>query len=84
MPRGRKPIRTRSVDKIEGTADNQIECCKARLVAKGFSQRPGIDFFESFSPIAGFDTIRTVLASVVFQGWEVVRNIVNTMMSNVR
>ncbi|CAN0478141.1 unnamed protein product [Discosporangium mesarthrocarpum] len=64
-------MRTRFAYKIKRTADNKIERCKTRQVAKGFSQRPGIDFFETFSPVVGFDTIRTVLASEAFQGLEV-------------
>ena len=35
---------------------------RGRLVAKGFSQILGVNYFESFSPIASFDTIRTWFA----------------------
>uniref|UniRef100_A0ABD2WDB3 Reverse transcriptase Ty1/copia-type domain-containing protein n=1 Tax=Trichogramma kaykai TaxID=54128 RepID=A0ABD2WDB3_9HYME len=33
---------------------------KARLVAQGFSQTPGIDFFETFAPVARLDSLRTL------------------------
>jgi hypothetical protein len=47
-----------------------VERYKARYVAKGFSQRPGQDFDETFSPVPRAETIRTVLALAVEQGLE--------------
>ena len=44
---------------------------KARLVAKGFSQIHGIDYDETFSPVAMFKSIRIMLAIAVFHDYEI-------------
>jgi hypothetical protein len=44
---------------------------RKRLVARGFTQQPGIDFNETFAPVACMDTVRTVLAIVVQNKWHV-------------
>ncbi|CAN0503597.1 unnamed protein product, partial [Discosporangium mesarthrocarpum] len=69
-PPGRKPIKTQFVYKIKRAADGAVERYKARLVAKGFTQRKGIDFFQTFSPVIGFDVMRTVLATATHKAWD--------------
>ncbi|KAD3337125.1 hypothetical protein E3N88_32645 [Mikania micrantha] len=44
---------------------------KARLVAKWYSQQPGIDFQETFAPVASFETIRLVISVVAQRGWNI-------------
>ncbi|SOV08162.1 uncharacterized protein UDID_17307 [Ustilago sp. UG-2017a] len=44
---------------------------KVRLVARGFTQREGIDYQETFSPVAPLGAIRAILALVVQNNWEV-------------
>ena len=44
---------------------------QGRLVAKGFSQIPGIDFEETFSPVARFETVRLLLALSALEDWEI-------------
>ena len=42
---------------------------KAGLVVKGYEQIPGVDFTETFAPVASDATIKTVLAVTLYYGW---------------
>ncbi|RVW83943.1 Retrovirus-related Pol polyprotein from transposon RE1 [Vitis vinifera] len=50
-------------------SDGRVQRLKARLVAKGYSQQPGVDFHETFAPVARLDTIRTIIAVAAQKGW---------------
>jgi hypothetical protein len=64
LPPGRKCTLSRWVLKVKPATPGSPARYKARLVAKGFSQRPGIDFEETFSPVIKHDTLRVVLSFV--------------------
>jgi hypothetical protein len=51
--------------------NGEVDKYKARLVAKGFAQEYGVDYNETFSPVARLDTIRMVLAIAAQHNWKV-------------
>eukprot|EP00253_Pinus_taeda_P006208 PITA_06208 len=71
LPKGRKLVRCKWVYRTKYGPDGKVEKHKARLVAKGFSQVEGIDYTETFSPVAKMNSIRLVLSLVVSLKWEV-------------
>ena len=50
--------------KAKPAAKGQVERYKARLVVKGYSQREGIDFKKTFSPVSTKDSLRIIMAIV--------------------
>ena len=64
LPDGVKAIGCKWVFKTKKDSQGNIERHKARLVAKGFTQREGIDYTETFSPVSKKDSLRVVMALV--------------------
>ena len=59
--------------KVDGT----VERYKAQLVAKGFTQQEGLDFRETFSPVAKMTSVKTLLTISTVRGWHLVQLDVN-------
>ena len=70
LPAGRIAIKSKWVFKVKHAANGSAPRYKARLVAKGFSQRPGIDFEETYAPVIKHNTLRVILALTAAQDLE--------------
>jgi len=66
-----KTIGCRIVLRNKRKANGDLERRKARVVAKGFALRPGIDFYDTFTPVARLSSLRILMAIAVEQGMEV-------------
>ena len=65
------PIGTKWVFKNKQTEDGLVVRNKARLVAQGFCQKEGIDYEETFAPVARLEAIRIFLAFAASKGFKV-------------
>jgi len=68
---GERAIGCKWVLKIKLKPDGNIDKYKARLVAQGFKQRKGLDYNETFAPVAKFKSIRIMLALAGSNRWKV-------------
>jgi hypothetical protein len=68
LPKGKKPIGSKWIFKRKYYPDGSISAYKARLVAKGFRQREGIDYFDTYAPVARISSIRTLIAISALKG----------------
>ena len=56
-PEGKAVVTSKWIYKIKHAADGSIEKYKAIFVARGFSQKEGIDYEETFAPVARYTSI---------------------------
>ena len=70
-PNGKLVVTSRWLYKIEYVVDGSIEKYKARFVARGFSQIEGVDYEETFAPVAHYTSIRSIISIATEMGWRI-------------
>ena len=71
VPKDKDVINVKWIYKTKQDVDGNVQKHKERMVAIGFTQKPAIDFNETFAPVAHMDTVRTILAISALNKWHV-------------
>jgi hypothetical protein len=81
-PKSKDVVSSKWLFKIKHVADGIIEKYKARFVAHGFSQKEGIDYEETFTPVARYTSIRTIIALAAKMKWNLHQMDIKTAFLN--
>ncbi|KAL0433527.1 UNVERIFIED_CONTAM: hypothetical protein Slati_2687000 [Sesamum latifolium] len=81
-PKCVRPVGCKWVYKRKLGADGEVTAFKARLVTKGYTQRPGVDFEETYSPVAMAKSILILLAIAAWYDYEIWQMDVKTAFLN--
>jgi hypothetical protein len=81
-PIDKSMVGSRWIYKVKQVVDGSVEKYKARFVTQGFSQIEGIDYGDTFAPVARYSSIRSILALLAQMGWRIHQMDVKTAFLN--
>jgi hypothetical protein len=81
-PEGKSVVSSRWLYKIKHVAYGSIEKFKVRFVARGFSQKEGVDYEETFSPVTRYASIQVVISIASVMRWRIHQMDVKTTFLN--
>ena len=81
-PKNNFMVSSKWIYKIKHALDGSIEKYKARFVAHAFSQKEGVDYEETFAPVALYTSIRSIMAVAAKMGWKLHQMDVKTTFLN--
>jgi hypothetical protein len=70
-PVNKSVVGSRWIYKVKQAFDGSVEKYKARSMARGFSHIEGIDYDETFAPVARYSSIKSILALSPQMGWRI-------------
>lgn len=82
IPNGVKPVTSKVVNRVKFDANGNVERYKCRIVARGFSQKPGVDYTETFAPVASLVAVRIIVDLANREGLELDQMDVSTAYLN--
>jgi hypothetical protein len=68
-PEGKSVVTSKWIYKIKHAANGSVEKYKERFVAPGFSQKEGVDYKETFAPVARYTSIKAIISLALVLGW---------------
>jgi len=81
-PEGKSMVTSRWLYKVKHVADGSIEKFKARFVARGFSRVEGVDYEETFAPMARYTSIHSIISIATEMDWKIHQMDVKTTFLN--
>jgi hypothetical protein len=70
LPPNKRVVGCKWVFTVKQNSEGKVERYKARLVAKGYSQTYGVDYDETFAPVAKMNTIRALISIAANNKWK--------------
>ena len=70
-PKGKSVVTSQWIYNVKNAADGSVDKYKALFVARGFSQVEGVDYDETFAPVACNTSIISLISIATEMGWKI-------------